>query len=86
MNEFDMRLLIEELQERNDNLNKENNELSLENQRLYNILDKIKEIVNEAPCLWYVDEEIERVDGTIDLSYEEYIGWKDILELLEEIE
>ena len=50
------------------------------------VLDKIKEIVNEAPCLWYVDAEIERVDGTIDLSYEEYTGWEDILELLEEIE
>jgi hypothetical protein len=45
MSEFDMKLLIEELQERNDNLNKENNELSLKNQRLHNVLDKIKEYI-----------------------------------------
>ena len=26
------------------------------------LLDKIKEIVDKAPYLWYVDEELERID------------------------
>ena len=83
MSEFDMNLLIEELQERNDNLNEENNELSLKNQRLSNVLDKIKEYIENTD-----DFDIEIFDensggclGT-DLSK----GAKHILELLEEIE
>ena len=65
------------------------NENEILRDRLYKleeVIDKIKEIVDKAPCLWYVDEELERIDGTTDLVYEEYTGWKDILELLEEIE
>lgn len=49
------------------------------------ILDKIKEKVNEMPYLWYADEEIERIDGTIELKYKEYDTSK-LEELLEEIE
>lgn len=49
------------------------------------VLDKIKEIVNEMPYLWYADEEIERIDGTIELKYKEYDTLK-LEELLEEIE
>lgn len=59
---------------------------SQERYKYKEVIDKIKEIVDKAPCLWRVDEEFERVDGTIELSYKEYTGWKNILELLEEIE
>jgi regulator of replication initiation timing len=78
MSEFDMKLLIEELQERNDNLNKENNELSLKNQRLYNVLDKIKEILKD----YGNKEDISEITMYY-ISGESLIH---ILEILEEIE